>query len=335
MPPQVTKSISPRTAAKLDSAKRRLGVQSKGSPNTDAFCSEALPFQIHDVTRTPSNLAPIINAQGLSKQYGITPLFQNVSFTVSEGDRIGLIGPNGSGKSTLLEILCGRVKPDSGEVATRKRSRLSYVAQVSEFAPGETVRSVIEKALERAAVPAGGAGGRTSEALGRAGFIDFETPAAALSGGWRKRLQDYRGAGAAGGHSASRRAHQPSGLCRDSVARNPASERAVRVRGGKPRSLLSGKCCQRGGGAQSRLCGWRVSRQRKLQQVSGEERRVPRGAGKAAGRPHQSRAHGTGMAAPRSPGPPHQGQGAHRQSARDDRRVGGPELPQPHRHRQN
>ena len=73
-------------------------------------------------------MAPIINAQEISKQYGITPLFQNVSFTVSEGDRIGLIGPNGSGKSTLLEILCGRVKPDTGEVSTRKRDRLSYVA---------------------------------------------------------------------------------------------------------------------------------------------------------------------------------------------------------------
>jgi ATP-binding cassette subfamily F protein uup len=138
-------------------------------------------------------LAPIINAQGLSKQYGIYPLFQNVSFTVSEGDRIGLIGPNGSGKSTLLEILCGRVVPDSGEVATRKRSRLSYVAQVSEFAPGETVRSVVEKALESAAVPPAERDARTSEALGRAGFIDFETPAAALSGGWRKRLRITEG----------------------------------------------------------------------------------------------------------------------------------------------
>ena len=112
---------------------------------------------------------------------------------MSEGDRIGLIGPNGSGKSTLLEILYGRVKPDSGEVATRKRTRLSYVAQVSEFAPGETVRSVIEKALEQAAVPPAEREARTSEALGRAGFMDFETPAAALSGGWRKRLRITEG----------------------------------------------------------------------------------------------------------------------------------------------
>jgi ATP-binding cassette subfamily F protein uup len=138
-------------------------------------------------------LAPIINAQDISKQYGITPLFQNVSFTVSEGDRIGLIGPNGSGKSTLLEILCGRVKPDTGEVATRKRARLSYVAQVSDFAPGETVRSVIANALEVAAVPPVERPARTSEALGRAGFIDFEAPAATLSGGWRKRLRITEG----------------------------------------------------------------------------------------------------------------------------------------------
>jgi ATP-binding cassette subfamily F protein uup len=138
-------------------------------------------------------LTPIINAQGVSKRYGITSLFQNLSFTVSEGDRIGLIGPNGSGKSTLLEILDGRVRPDSGDVATRKRSRLSYVAQVSDFAPGETVRSVVEKALERAAVPSAERPARTAEALGRAGFIDFETAAMALSGGWRKRLRITEG----------------------------------------------------------------------------------------------------------------------------------------------
>jgi len=133
-------------------------------------------------------LAPIISAQGLSKRYGIAPLFQNISFTVSEGDRIALIGPNGSGKSTLLEILSGRVKPDTGNVATRKRTRFSFVPQISEFAPGETIRSVIESALERSAVPDGERLSQTAETLGRAGFTDFEAPAAALSGGWRKRL---------------------------------------------------------------------------------------------------------------------------------------------------
>jgi len=133
-------------------------------------------------------LAPIISAQGLSKRYGIAPLFQNISFTVSEGDRIVLIGPNGSGKSTLLEILSGRVKPDSGNVATRKRTRFSFVPQISEFAPGETVRSVVESALEQSAVPDAERLSRTAETLGRAGFTDLDAHAVALSGGWRKRL---------------------------------------------------------------------------------------------------------------------------------------------------
>src|SRR5579862_3148473 len=61
-------------------------------------------------------LPPILSAQSLSKRYGVAPLFQNISFTISEGERIGLIGPNGSGKSTLIEILAGRVKPDTGNV---------------------------------------------------------------------------------------------------------------------------------------------------------------------------------------------------------------------------
>jgi ATP-binding cassette subfamily F protein uup len=133
-------------------------------------------------------LAPIISAQELSKRYGVAPLFKNISFTVSEGDRIGVIGPNGSGKSTLLAMLDGRVKPDSGNIAIRKGARLSCVEQVSEFAPDDTVRSVIENALERSRVRQEDRLSRFSETLGRAGFTDFETPTAALSGGWRKRL---------------------------------------------------------------------------------------------------------------------------------------------------
>jgi ATP-binding cassette subfamily F protein uup len=133
-------------------------------------------------------LAPIISAQGLSKRYSVAPLFQNISFTVSEGDRIGLIGPNGSGKSTLLAILDGRVKPDSGEVAVRKGTRLSCVAQVSEFAPGATVRSVIDAALDRIGVHHDDHAAIVAETLGRAGLNDFGMRTDELSGGWRKRL---------------------------------------------------------------------------------------------------------------------------------------------------
>jgi ATP-binding cassette subfamily F protein uup len=138
-------------------------------------------------------LPPIIAAQGLSKRYGAEPLFQDISFTVSEGERIGLIGPNGSGKSTLLEILYGRVRPDTGDVAIRKRTRLSSVTQNSEFSEGATIRSVITAALDRAEVPEKDRAARIAEPLGRAGFEDLDTPTAALSGGWRKRLAIVEG----------------------------------------------------------------------------------------------------------------------------------------------
>jgi ATP-binding cassette subfamily F protein uup len=130
----------------------------------------------------------ILNAQSISKSFGATSLFRDISFTVDEGDRIGLIGPNGSGKSTLLKILADQLEPDSGEVAARKFTRLSYVSQDSEYASGDTVRSVIQEALKRTGVPESEWEARLRETLGRAGFDNFDTEAITFSGGWRKRL---------------------------------------------------------------------------------------------------------------------------------------------------
>src|SRR5580704_5492697 len=92
-------------------------------------------------------MPPILNAKGLSKRFGAVALFEGISFPVSEGDRIGLIGPNGAGKSTLLAVLAGEQEPDAGDVATRKRARIAYVKQESTFAPGITVREVLDAAL--------------------------------------------------------------------------------------------------------------------------------------------------------------------------------------------
>jgi ATP-binding cassette subfamily F protein uup len=144
-------------------------------------------------------MPPVLNAQNISKRFGVNPLFQGVFFAVHEGDRIGLIGPNGAGKSTLLAMLAGELEPDAGEVAFRKRARVGYVLQISEYASGVTVRNAIEAAMAKAAVPDNEREQRLRETLGRAGFADYakyEAPdgpsmdakAASLSGGWRKRL---------------------------------------------------------------------------------------------------------------------------------------------------
>jgi ATP-binding cassette subfamily F protein uup len=133
-------------------------------------------------------LPPILNAQGICKSFGADPLLRDVAFTVEERARIGLIGPNGSGKSTLLGILAGDIEPDSGEVATRKRTRLSYVAQQSEFVPGTTVRRFLKHRSN--ASPLRHRSGKDASAKRWAvtGFEDFATDASRLSGGWRKRL---------------------------------------------------------------------------------------------------------------------------------------------------
>lgn len=133
-------------------------------------------------------MATLLNGKGLTKSYGAVPLFREIAFVVNEGDRIGLIGPNGSGKSTLLGILAGEIEPDDGEVARRKLTRLAYVPQVSEFATGVSIRDVLLASLKQARVVEQEWEGRVAEVLGRAGFEDFEQEAAALSGGWKKRL---------------------------------------------------------------------------------------------------------------------------------------------------
>ena len=133
-------------------------------------------------------MPPILNAQGVSKRFGATPLFQDISFAVNEGDRVGLIGPNGAGKSTLLALLAGEAEPDSGDVVARKFARVAYVRQVSEFTPDDTVRSVVETSLHRAGVPAEEHEQALRGALGRAGFEATDAKAASLSGGWKKRL---------------------------------------------------------------------------------------------------------------------------------------------------
>jgi ABC transport system ATP-binding/permease protein len=130
----------------------------------------------------------LLSGSALIKSFGARPLFENLSVSISDGDRTGLIGPNGSGKTTLLEILAGHEPPDSGTRALRKLTRLAYVPQDSIFAPGDTVASVLTAALDGLPLDDEEKSGRIELMLGRAEFTDRSMLASALSGGWKKRL---------------------------------------------------------------------------------------------------------------------------------------------------
>jgi ATP-binding cassette subfamily F protein uup len=131
----------------------------------------------------------LLTAEDLAKAYGSRPLFENLSFTLEEGDHVGLVGPNGSGKSTLLKILAGTEEPDSGARVLRKGVRVGYVPQDPVFAPGKSVEDVLMEALhDQVTLDEHEKHGRVAVALGKAGFLDRDQPTDVLSGGWRKRL---------------------------------------------------------------------------------------------------------------------------------------------------
>ena len=136
-------------------------------------------------------MAILLSCQDLSKSFGPRPLFEGLSFGLSEGERTGLIGPNGAGKSTLLKILAGAETADSGEVTPRRGLRLGYLAQQDRFedsVPGWTVRDELLKNLDGLGLEEHEKELRADGELAAAGFADPAQEVNTLSGGWRKRL---------------------------------------------------------------------------------------------------------------------------------------------------
>jgi ATP-binding cassette subfamily F protein uup len=86
----------------------------------------------------------VLSAQKIVKGYGAQPVLNEVSITIHDGERIGLIGRNGSGKSTLLRILAGRDEPDEGFVTRRQGLRVGLLAQDCRLDPAKTVGQVLE-----------------------------------------------------------------------------------------------------------------------------------------------------------------------------------------------
>ncbi|MBS0653705.1 MAG: ABC-F family ATP-binding cassette domain-containing protein, partial [Verrucomicrobia bacterium] len=129
-----------------------------------------------------------LNCQSLSKSFGSRVLFQDLSFSIFSGDRVGLIGPNGSGKTTLLKILAGCESSDEGTISAKRGLRVGYVPQVCEF-PDQKVEEILLGAFaldderpdyERELI--------VKTWLSKLGFTGNEPSAMRLSGGWKKRL---------------------------------------------------------------------------------------------------------------------------------------------------
>jgi ATP-binding cassette, subfamily F, member 3 len=83
----------------------------------------------------------MITILNLSKNYGKKVLFQNISLTINNGEKIGLIGPNGTGKSTLFSLILGETEPSSGDVQINRNLRIGYLPQESSFHSEHTVLS--------------------------------------------------------------------------------------------------------------------------------------------------------------------------------------------------
>ena len=145
-------------------------------------------------TATPSG-ALVIDAVGLSKSYGATPIVRDFSIRVRRGDRIGIVGPNGSGKTTLINLLTGMVAPDQGTVRLGSALEIAALDQHRDsLDPGVTARQALTGGDDR------GGNGDTVMVNGKPKHVisylkDFlftseqaQTPLGKLSGGERGRL---------------------------------------------------------------------------------------------------------------------------------------------------
>lgn len=126
---------------------------------------------------------PFVDIQNLTKSFGAQVLFEDISFSVAEGQKIGLVAKNGTGKSTLLSILTGKEGYDSGSIVYRKDLRVGFLEQMPLFNPDDTVLDACfnhegndEKVL------------RAKQILTQLKIRDLYQPMGQLSGGQRKRV---------------------------------------------------------------------------------------------------------------------------------------------------
>lgn len=132
----------------------------------------------------------ILSIENISKAYGERKLFDEASFFMQDGEKVGIIGINGTGKSTLLKMIAGLEEKDEGSITYANHVVVSYLPQLPEFKPEDTVlEAVLKKGRESSRSYEDEL--REVEAksmLTRLGVSDFEAKCGLLSGGERKRL---------------------------------------------------------------------------------------------------------------------------------------------------
>ena len=128
-------------------------------------------------------MTPYLDVQHLSKSFGALQLFEDISFSIGEGQKVGLIAKNGTGKSTLLSILCGKEGYDAGDIVFRRDLKIGFLEQSPTFDPEETVLDACfnhqgdpEKVL------------KAKQVLTQLKIKDLEQPMGQLSGGQQKRV---------------------------------------------------------------------------------------------------------------------------------------------------
>ena len=122
----------------------------------------------------------IINIEHISKIYGEKVIYEDASFGVQQGDKIGIVGINGTGKSTLLRIVAGEEQPDEGQVVHQNGLKIAYVRQNPDFPEGCTVRSCALEDAEEA--------WQVESNLMELGITDFDQKMEELSGGQKRRV---------------------------------------------------------------------------------------------------------------------------------------------------
>ena len=128
-------------------------------------------------------MTPLVDIQNLSKSFGADVIFTDISFSIGEGQHVGLIAKNGTGKSTLLSILTGKEGYDSGKIVFRRDVRVGYLEQSPHFDPQESVLDACfnhegndEKIL------------KAKQVLTQLKIRDLSQPMGQLSGGQQKRV---------------------------------------------------------------------------------------------------------------------------------------------------